>query len=60
MDAFSGQIHQGAGLSQLRGEPDGAKMQSGQALHSRYSQVDVALWLQVHEGGEEEEVGWGV
>lgn len=57
--AFSDQIHQGAGLSRLRGEPGGAKMQSGQALHSRYSQVDMDLRLQQHEGAEEEGKGGG-
>lgn len=59
VDAFSDQIHQGAGLSRSRGEPDSAKMQSGQALHSRYSQVNVVLWLQRQEGAEEEAKGGG-
>lgn len=49
VDTFSDQIHQGAGLSWLRGEPGSAKRQSGQALRSRDSQVDMALRLQQHE-----------
>lgn len=59
VDAFSNQIHQGAGLSWLRKEPGGAKRPRGQALRSRDSQVDTALWLKQHEGAEEEGKGVG-